>query len=197
MLPLVLASGSPRRWSILRERGIPVVRVVPRVEEVWPGGPPEDAVRHLARTKAWEVARRVPAGRLVVAADTAVVDGERILGKPGDAGEALAMLTSLAGKTHTVWTGVAVLRAPGGVCRTAAVCTRVRMKAWSTPRLARYLATGEPWDKAGAYAVQGWGAALVEHIEGDFLAVVGLPLGRLAELCEEFGVDLLRESTCG
>lgn len=193
LLPLVLASGSPRRRELLRQAGIPF-RVRPaRVDEdallasLPPGLGPGGAVERLALAKAQDVAGRLRRPRLVLAADTTVVlDGEMIQ-KPRDEDDARRMLALLSGRTHEVFTGVALI-GPARV-RVAHERTRVTMAPLSPAVIERYVRTGEPMDKAGAYAVQGYGSLLVERIEGCYFNVVGLPLPLLARLLREFGVE--------
>ena len=166
---LILASGSPRRAAILEQLGIAFEVVVPEVAEVTEGDPRELVIEN-ARRKATAVE-----GDLVLAADTTVALNQRILGKARDESEARGFLTSLSGHTHEVWTGIALNE------RTLAVMTEVTFRDVE-PLLAWYLATGEWQGKAGAYAIQGKGAALVELIEGDYSNVVGLPISALVEL---------------
>jgi septum formation protein len=183
--PLVLASASPRRRQLLEMLGIPV-RVVPsHIPEVHaPGEPPFDYVQRLAREKAQSVAAQGE-GPLVLGADTTVVLDEHLLEKPADAADALRMLRTLQGRTHKVITAVALV-ADGSV-RTAADITSVTFRPASDELLRAYIATGEPMDKAGAYGIQGYGAALVDRIVGDFFGVMGLPLRLVLELLEEAG----------
>lgn len=189
-LPLILASSSPRRRTLLRALGLPFTVRVPAVDESpLHGETPRAHVRRLALAKAVTVAAGVSSG-IVVGADTVVaIDGE-ILGKPEDPRDAARMLARLAGRTHEVWTGVAVARAGGGRPRVAAVRTRVTMKPLAAAEIRRYVAGGEPLDKAGAYALQGRGRRLVERVDGDRTNVVGLPLKALARLLVFFGVPV-------
>jgi nucleoside triphosphate pyrophosphatase len=173
---LVLASASPRRADLLATAGFDFdvhpadVDETPRRDE-----PPDRYVVRLALDKLAAVAAAVDlAGRTILAADTTVVLDGRLLGKPADAGEAAAMLTALAGRTHEVITGLA-LRA-GERTVTDAVTTRVRLLPLDADEVAAYVASGEPYGKAGAYAIQGRAARFVDHIEGSWSNVVGLPL---------------------
>lgn len=179
--PIVLASASPRRKQLLDMLGIPV-RVVPsHIPEVRRGGEtPIDYVERLARQKAQSVS-----GPLVLGADTTVVLRDEILEKPADAADALRMLMKLQGRTHEVVTAVAVVA--GDTVRQATDITRVTFRAMAEEPLRAYVATGEPMDKAGAYGIQGYGAALVERIEGDFFGVMGLPVRLVLRLLEEAG----------
>jgi septum formation protein len=150
---------------------------------------PVDYVRRLARAKAGAVAARHDAGTLVVGADTTVDLGGRILAKPDDASHAAAMLRDLSGRTHRVHTGVSVAR--GGVVLDDVVTTLVRFEPLTPAVVEWYVATGEPLDKAGAYAVQGAGAALVAEVRGSVTNVVGLPLGAVVTLARRHGVELV------
>jgi septum formation protein len=179
--PLTLASGSPRRRQLLEMLGIPV-RVLPsNVPEVHrPGETPVDYVERLAREKALGVH-----GRLVLGADTTVLLRDEILEKPVDEADALRMLSKLQGRTHQVVTSVALVR--GERIHQATDVTNVTFRRMTDDFLRAYVATGEPMDKAGAYGIQGYGAALVERIEGDFFSVMGLPVRLVLRLLEEAG----------
>ncbi|MFI5369953.1 MAG: Maf family protein [Candidatus Eisenbacteria bacterium] len=182
--PLVLASASPRRVALLRQAGAVFTVVDPGPDRVWPGSAePRHGVRALALDKARRVAARRP-DATVIGADTVVVlRGER-LGKPAGADEAMAMLRRLHGRRHEVWTGIAVIHA--GETRTASEGVTVHVARMSEEDLAGYVATGESLDKAGAYGIQGRFGVFVRRIEGDYTAVVGLPLARLRTLLSEF-----------
>jgi septum formation protein len=183
-LPVVLASASPRRVALLRQAGLAFTVADPGPDRPWPeGAEPRHGVRALALDKAQRIARRVPAS-LVIGADTVVVARGQRLGKPRDAAAALAMLERLQGRTHEVWTGIALVHR--GERRTASECTRVQFARLDPATLRRYVRSGEPLDKAGAYAIQGLGGQFVRRIEGDYTNVVGLPLARLRLLLAEF-----------
>ena len=186
---LVLASASPRRRELLAALGISA-RVRPAAVDETPldGEPAADCVVRLARAKAHVDARP---GELILAADTLVVLDGRILGKPAGPEEAAAMLARLAGRDHLVQTGVAVHDADSGATAAAVETTRVTLAALDARRIAAYVATGEPLDKAGAYAIQGLGALFVESIDGNYSNVVGLPLPLTRRLFAELGFDLL------
>lgn len=181
---LVLASASPRRAEILRAVGWQFDVVAADVDESSRAGEaPSAYVERLAETKAAAVAARIAASdmaaRIVLGADTTVVVDGEILGKPRDAEDAQGMLTCLQNRWHEVLTGVALLSVEGAETRRAIVAhelTRVRFGAMSASEIAAYVATGEPMDKAGAYAVQGGAALFIERIEGDYWNVVGLPV---------------------
>jgi septum formation protein len=184
-LPLVLASASPRRRQLLEMLGIEHRVVPPDVDEAHrPGESPADYVVRLAREKAGVVAAREREA-LVLAADTTVVLGAELFGKPTTAGEAVEMLRRLSGRTHQVYTGVAL--AGGDRVESALDVSDVTFRSLADSGIADYVATGEPMDKAGAYAIQGRGAALIEGIRGDFFGVMGLPVRLVLDLLERFG----------
>jgi len=185
-MSLVLASGSPRRKQLLEMLGLPFRVVATGVDETRQSSElPEAYVVRLAREKARVVAAR-ERGELVLAADTTVVLRGEIFEKPSTPAEAEAMLGRLQGRTHRVMTAVAV--ALDGRLEHALDVTEVTFRRLSGDAIAAYVATGEPMDKAGAYAIQGKGAALVEGIRGDFFGVMGLPLRLALELLERFGL---------
>ena len=191
MAQIVLASGSPRRRELLERIGLTdfVVRV-PEVEESFPGGlPPQEVVSYISREKAEAAAKLCGPGDIIITADTMVFLDDQRLGKPRDEAHALEMLTALQGRRHTVCTGVTLLQ--GAKRLTQSESTDVFFRSATEEELRRYIATGEPMDKAGAYGVQGRGALLVERLEGDFFNVMGLPVLRLARMLESFGVSLL------
>ena len=182
--PLVLASASPRRVQLLRQAGATFTVVDPGPDRQWPGhAEPRHGVRALALDKAKRVAASRP-GSLVIGADTVVVARGVRLGKPADAAEALAMLRRLQGRTHEVWTGVAVVHADEQ--RTASEVTLVQFAKLTDREIEAYVRTGEPLDKAGAYGIQGAAAQFVRRIEGDWCNVVGLPLARLRRVLADF-----------
>jgi septum formation protein len=181
--PLLLASTSPQRRAILEQLGIPFDVVAPRYEEHDPpGADAVELVREHARGKARSVAGEA-GDRPVLGVDTAVALGGRLFGKPANAGEAERMLETLGGRTHVVVSGVCL--ASPGWAEVAHSSTRVTFRSLTARDLAAYLATGEWEGRAGAYAIQGRGAALVERIEGDYLNVVGLPAALLVRLLAE------------
>lgn len=190
---LVLASASPRRSQLLSAAGIPFTVVPAGGEEPVPG--PADAadpdlfVERLARWKAEACPADIADGRtLVLAADTIVWHDGQILNKPADTDEARVMLRQLRGQSHQVFTGIC-LRS-GERCLVGHEMTTVHFGRRSDAWIERYIATGEPMDKAGAYAAQGMGAFMIESIQGDYFNVVGLPLNRLGRMLEEFGVPV-------
>jgi septum formation protein len=187
-LPILLASASPRRRDLLRAAGIPFEVDAPIVDETRrPTEGAEAYVERMARDKATAAVVRHPA-RVVLAADTIVVIGERVLGKPVDAADATAMLRALSGQSHVVMTAVAVAR--DGVMRAAIDRTTVRMRRIDDDEIAAYVSTGEPLDKAGAYAIQGGAQAFIERVDGALDTVIGLPVGRARALLHEAGVQV-------
>ena len=188
MPPIILASSSPRRRHMLELLGLDFLVVVPDVDETpEPGEDPSAYVDRVARMKAAAVVAEPH--WLIVAADTTVdVDGE-ILGKPLDREDARRMLWQLSGRVHQVHTGVVVRR--HGTTISAVVATEVELASLSESAVEWYLGTGEPLDKAGAYALQGAGATLVTRVSGSVSNVVGLPLTLLVDLAHRVGVDLL------
>lgn len=187
--PVILASGSPRRAELLRQIGITFEVRLPAVAVDETPLADESAaayVRRLAREKAAAVAASAP-DRVVLAADTTVVLDGRILGKPVDAADAVAMLLALQGREHEVLTGVAVDCA--GAIRCTVVRTAVRFRAVDREEAQAYWRTGEGADKAGAYGIQGIGAIFAEALEGSYSNVVGLPLAETERLLREAGVD--------
>jgi nucleoside triphosphate pyrophosphatase len=186
---LVLASASPRRRELLRNIA-PRFEVVPsEIEETLEDGPVPAAVARLALRKAHAVAARADEA-VVLAADTVVVLDGVALGKPADAAEARLMLRRLRGREHDVITGVALVDGRTGREASISVVSRVRMAAYSDATLEAYVASGAPLDKAGAYAIQDLGGALVERLAGSYTNVVGLPVEETRRLLAEFGVPV-------
>ncbi len=185
---LILASASPRRRELLGATGVPF-RVIPsRVdEECLPGEEPRRFVRRAARDKGAEVASRYP-GAHVLSADTIVVVGSAILGKPRDRADGRRMLALLSGREHLVHTAVCLLRERDGYRDEALVTTRVRFRKLTGPEIAGYLRTGESDDKAGAYAAQGAGNLLIERIAGSYTNVVGLPMTHVLSMLKRAGI---------
>jgi septum formation protein len=198
-MQVILASQSPRRRDLLNLIGIAhTVRPADIDESPLPGETPVACVERLARAKARRIAAAEP-DALVIAADTIVVIDDRILNKPVDTADARRMLRSLQGRRHDVYTAVCVILGP----REAAGVedTGVWFRTMSDAEIDAYIATGEPMDKAGAYGIQGYGATIVERVDGDFFTVVGLPLVRLTRLLSGIGVTYdfghLRHSPSG
>jgi septum formation protein len=173
----------------LRQIGLSFVADPSDVDErVREGESPENYAIRVALDKARAAAARAGKG-IIIAADTIVVLGESILGKPADSQDALRMLSLMSGKMHLVITGLAILDAAGGKTVTGTSITRVWFRDLSQHEIASYVKTGEPLDKAGAYGIQGKGALLVKRIEGCYFNVVGLPLSLLGELLKNFGIN--------
>jgi septum formation protein len=186
---LVLASTSPRRRQLLSEAGFAFSLAAPEVDEsALPGESPEAQAQRLALEKGRAVASRAERGVCVLAADTLVaIDGD-VLGKPRDRAEAVAMLLRLAGRTHRVYTGFALLVAEDGVEESGVVESAVRMHPVERAAAEAYAESGEPMDKAGAYAAQGAGGRFVADIRGSRANVIGLPLEELAPRLARLGV---------
>lgn len=189
---VVLASQSPRRKTLLELIGLQFTCSPADVDENlddMPGDPVQACMR-LAVSKARAVAGMDPEA-LIIAADTIVVADGRVLGKPVDQADAFAMLSLLSGREHQVITAVCVLNTATGCIQTRSEITRVRFRSIQEDEIRAYIAGGEPMDKAGAYGAQGLGAVFIEHIEGCFYNVVGLPLHTLYLMLQEQGVQLL------
>jgi septum formation protein len=186
----VLASGSPRRRELLARAGLRFEVVAADVDErARPGESPAAMAERLARAKALAVAQRLGASpkRIVLGADTIVVLGREVLGKPIDADDAVRLLGLLVGRTHRVLTAVAVRATDRPEVRARVVESRVAMRAATLDEIRRYVASGEPLDKAGAYAAQGEGRRFIERIEGSETNVIGLPLEETLALLAEAG----------
>jgi nucleoside triphosphate pyrophosphatase len=189
-MKLILASASPRRAEILRNAGIPFETQITLLDEsILPGELLGDYVRRLALEKARAAAeaRRDSGGDVFIGADTAVVAANEILGKPESDEDARRMLRLLSGATHEVHTGLAVLRPRDGIEHVVEEITRVSFAPLSDDEIGAYIATGEPFDKAGGYGIQGIAGRYVTRIEGCYFNVMGLPLARLWSLLKEFG----------
>ena len=185
---IILASSSPRRRDLLDLIGIPhEVRPADVDETIRGGEDPAGYAERLAREKAEAVAAGAADGSVVIGADTVVVIDGRVLGKPASEQQAAAMLESLGGRTHTVITAVAVV--VDRMTSSGVEEVTVTFRPITADEIASYIATGEPMDKAGAYGIQGYGATIVERIDGDYFAVMGLPLVRLVRLLAERGIQ--------
>lgn len=185
---LILASASPRRAALLDQLGTSYTCEPAHIDESQRAGEsPPDYVRRIAQDKARTVAARFPVPpHVVLAADTTVVVDDALLGKPQDRAQAMAMLACLSGRRHTVMTAVCLLGAKGMDCEV--VVTEVEFVDLSEAICAAYVATGEPWDKAGAYGIQGLGGAFVRAISGSYTNVVGLPLCETWQLLGTHGI---------
>ena len=194
MTRLILASGSPRRLELLRSIGLDPEVIPSRIpEQLESGESPEDYVTRLARQKADAVARDHPE-RWILAADTVVVLGNRILEKPADAEDARRMLRALSGNVHTVFTGVSLTNISRMHSETMVARTDVRVSPMSADEISWYVSRGESMDKAGAYAAQGIGALLIDHFDGSYSNVVGLPLANVYRMMKRAGIYPPEES---
>ncbi len=191
---IILASGSPRRQQFLRELGLPFVVQVANIDETpQPAEAPIALALRLATTKAKAVATRLDTTEhdyVIIAADTVVALGQELLGKPVDDADATQMLTALRDRPHEVHTGVSVLRWPDGEQQSCVNTTQVQMRNYSDAEIAAYVATGDPLDKAGGYAIQHPDFAPVCALNGCMAGVIGLPLGDLRTLLKTVGVDV-------
>ena len=185
-MKLILASGSPRRRELLEKLQIPFEVIVSECDETVPDGLPcEQAAELLAKRKAAAVAAHHPDAAVIGADTTVILDGE-ILGKPADEADCKRMLRALSGRTHRVITGTAVICA--GKCESFSETTEVTFYPLTEAEIDAYAASDEPYDKAGAYGIQGQGMLLVQEIRGDYYNVVGLPAARLARLLRRLGL---------
>jgi septum formation protein len=184
--PLVLASSSPRRRRLLEQMGLPFRVVASHIAEDQALANPSTTVQSLAERKA-EVVHRQLSSQWVLGADTVVVLGKTVLGKPRDDQDAQAMLLRLSGKSHRVITGFCILNPSGQKAHGEAVVTQVHVKRLSEREIRAYIATGEPLGKAGGYAIQGLGAFMVKGISGSYTNVVGLPVCALIRALLEIG----------
>lgn len=191
MKEIILASTSPRRKELMEITGLPFVVVPsPYEEDMSLKMSPKELVKHLAKGKAKAVADNYQQ-EIIVAADTIVVLGNKVMGKPGTEAKARQMLKQLSGKAHKVITGYCIIDSASGKIVTKAVETKVYFKKLSSSEITNYIRSGEPLDRAGAYAIQGLAALFVKKIEGDFLNVVGLPIQDLAQDLKKFGIVIL------
>lgn len=189
MIDVILASASPRRRMLLEQIGVSCdVQPANICEDLYPGESPQDYTRRLALEKARVCQTLVSAGSIVIAADTTVSLAQAILGKPEQASDALDMLMRLSGQTHQVTTGVAVLSQMGE--DVISVTSDVEFAELTEAICYSYWQTGEPLDKAGSYAIQGYGAVFVKHLSGSYSNVVGLPLHETSILLKRHGARL-------
>jgi septum formation protein len=187
----ILASASPRRRELLKSIGLEFDVIPSHIPEVRAAGEaPEEYVARLSREKANAIAEQHP-GSWIIAADTTVLMGDELLEKPADGKDAERMLAAIAGKTHTVYSGVTLLNREGGHHDTRVAESEVRMLPLEPRDIAWYVATGEPLDKAGAYAIQGIGSMFIDSVHGSFTNVVGLPLALLFQMLRKAGIDPL------
>ncbi|MCL1829144.1 MAG: Maf family protein [Oscillospiraceae bacterium] len=190
-MSIILASGSARRRELFEMLKVRDFKIIPAEgqEIPAPGQTPEKQAALIAAAKAREVAALCAEEDVIVAADTIVVTDGEVFGKPYDRKQAAFMLSELSGKTHTVYTGVTVIK--GASETTEVEATNVRFRKLDDREIRDYVESGEPDDKAGAYGIQGRGALFVESISGDFFNVMGLPLCRLGLMLKKLGVDLI------
>jgi len=187
-MKLILASASPRRAEILRDAGFTFHVMSSAVDETpYPDESPHEVVQRLADAKVELVAARAVGPAIVIAADTEVVLEHRVFGKPRSTDDARRMLESLSGRTHSVLTGVSLIRLPDAERIQFVESTLVHFAPLSAEDISRYLATGEPHDKAGGYAIQGRAGRFIPRIEGDYFNIVGLPLARVTQALADLG----------
>jgi septum formation protein len=185
---LILASSSPRRWELLKQIGMAYQVMVADIDEsIREGEGAREYVCRMAREKAFEIHRRDGVTVAVLGADTTVIVNGRILGKPVDREDAIRMLEGLSGRTHEVWSAIALVL-PGGGLRERLNITRVTFSKLDRAWIESYCDTGDPLDKAGAYGVQGIAAQKISRMEGSYSGVMGLPLHETAEILQQAGV---------
>ena len=189
---IILASSSPRRRELLTQACIPFIVMPGNVDEakVEYEGTPAKMAEHLAYVKARDVADKVDKG-IVLGADTIVVSDDEVYGKPADEADAMRMLEHLSGREHMVVTGIALIDTNSGKEVKGHEITKVRFSSLTKEEITAYINTREPFGKAGAYAVQGRGALLVEGVYGCYSNVVGLPLRKLGNMLQEFGIKAM------
>ena len=187
---IILASISPRRKQMMAHLGVPFLVIPSNYREVHqPNLKPAQLVKFLAEGKASAVVKKYPAA-IVIGADTVVVHGGKIFGKPKSKAEAKKMLKNWSGGVHDVYTGVCVMDAQSGKKIIRSVRARIHFRNLNDGGIKNYIAHGEPMDKAGGYAVQGFGAGIIKKIEGDFTNTVGLPLDVVVSALRELGVKI-------
>ncbi|NLY43651.1 MAG: septum formation inhibitor Maf [Clostridiaceae bacterium] len=193
MIKIFLASASPRRQELLQQIGLKFEVMPSNIDEnIDKNEPPERIVQQLAYSKARDVSQRISEPGIVIGADTIVVHGGTVLGKPKDDREAFMMLKSLSGDVHTVFTGFSIINTYSGKTVNGYEQTLVKFREISDEDIQKYIRTGEPMDKAGAYGIQKKGSMLVDRIEGDYFNVVGLPVAKIAWILQkEFQVCIL------
>lgn len=190
MRKIILASASPRRKELLEKVGLKFEVEPGDCEEIVATGlEAHEVVRRLSREKAESVARK-HRNAVIIAADTVVLIGDKILGKPHNRNEAKKMLRTLSGKSHAVITGFTIIDTDKKKVLSKSVETKVYIRKLNPKEIDAYVKSGEPLDKAGGYAIQGLGSVIVEKIEGDYFNVVGLPLSALSESLKELGIDV-------
>lgn len=187
-MKVILASASPRRSMILEQSGIPFSVIVSETDETINCNGPEQVVMELSKRKAEDVAKKCPGKDLVIGADTVVAAGGKILGKPKDAEDAAAMIRLISGSVHQVFTGVTLVHE--GKSHTFYAVTDVTVADLSEAEIDSYVNSGEPFDKAGAYAIQGLFGKYITGIRGEYNNVVGLPVAMIVEKCRELKIPL-------
>lgn len=191
MRQIILASNSPRRKELLKNIGLKFkIEKSNSIEKVIPGTSPNQAVKQLAEQKAMVVAQKYK-NAIVIAADTMVILGDEILGKPKTKSRAIKMLKKLNGKTHLVFTGFTIIDTKTKKKITKVVKTKIHFNKLTDSEIKNYVATKEPLDKAGAYAIQGKGMALIKKIQGNYFNVIGLPVTELINTLKEFEVKII------
>ncbi|MBR3771825.1 MAG: septum formation protein Maf [Clostridium sp.] len=193
MYQVILASGSPRRKEILEQCGISFIVQKSDAEEVITKDQPQDAVMELARLKAYDVQKELAMKKtILIAADTIVAYGNSILGKPADSEDACRMIDTIQGHVHSVYTGVTILIHDEAITKELTFYeeTKVEILPMDKEEIADYVASGDPFDKAGSYGIQGAFASYVKGIQGDYYNVVGLPISRILLELKSIGIDL-------
>ena len=189
---LILASQSPRRKKLLEELGLTFEIIPSNIDEVVdPDIPVEESVKMLAFQKAEDISKKINYPAVIIGCDTTVVINGKSLGKPENFDEAFQMLQTLSGNYHTVISGLSVIDTTNGKVITESVSSQVLFKKLTDEEITRYIKTGEPMDKAGAYAIQGVGSIFVSEINGCYNNIVGLPVFKLAQMLELLGIDIL------
>lgn len=192
MKEVILASASPRRKELLEKIGLRFKVEPSNYEEDMPSGlEPHELARKISLEKAKVVASKHE-NAIVIAADTFIVFGDQILGKPHTEKEARKMLETISGKSHSVITGFSIIDIGASKTLSKSVETKIYIRKLTPAEIEAYVKSKEPLDKAGAYAIQGLGAVFVEKIEGDYFNVIGLPLSALTEALKEFGINILK-----
>lgn len=187
---IILASQSPRRKVLLEKLNIPFHIIASRIRELPPMGERPNAYSaRLALEKAMEVAESYP-DHLIIGADTVVAIQDTIMGKPSSKNEAIVMLSRLSGNWHEVWTGICLYHKQSSTQKLRAVCSEVRFRNLSEEEIIQYVETGEPMDKAGAYAIQERGKSLVRELKGSYHNVIGLPTMELGKMLQDLGVSI-------
>jgi septum formation protein len=192
MAEFILASSSPRRKELLKQLNLDFEIMPSNIDEVLRGNTPAEMVRKLALEKAVSISSQSSKGKIIIGADTIVYLDGIIMGKPADEDDAFSMLKRLSGKAHEVYTGLALVNTSTNEIQSDYECTEVVIRDLSDKQIENYIKTGEPMDKAGAYAIQGKGSLIVKSIKGCYYNVVGLPIGKLGDMLLNWDIDLLK-----